>query len=119
MKTMQRAVAMAGLALITSGVFAATAGAASAAPSEESTATTQSAERWRGDGDGNGRGFGDDRFGRRDRSYTVDYFWSKKQCKFRGWVGEVNGRWENPRCYQVDRRTWVLRVEPNHGRRWH
>jgi hypothetical protein len=114
MRTMKRAAAIAGLALMTGGFLSVTATAASAAPTQESTAV-QSTEHDRRGGDWDDRGRD---WGRRDRTYTAGWFDSRQECRFKGWVGEQRGRWENPRCYRVNRHTWILRVEPNH-RRWH
>lgn len=125
MRTLKRAAAIAGLALMTGGLFGVTATAASAAPTQESTAA-QSAENdrrggWdndrRGGGWDNDRGRGWDRgWGRRDRNYVVDSFDTRRECRWRGWIGENRGRWENPRCYRVGG-DWLLVVERN--RRWH
>src|SRR5688500_13860701 len=101
MRTMKRAAAIAGLALMTGGLFGVTATAASAAPTQESTAT-QAAENQRrggGDWDDRGRDFGDRRW---NRTYTAGWFDSRRECQWRGWVGERRGRWENPRCIRVD-----------------
>jgi hypothetical protein len=119
---MQRAVAMVGLTLMTGGVLGVTATAASAAPTQEKAAS-QSVER-HGDGDRDRGGrFGDDRGGRfgdrgRDRSYVAGWFPSRESCRFAGRVGEWKGKFDNPRCYQVGRRAWILKVEPNHRRGW-
>ena len=117
MRTMKRAAAIAGLALMTGGFFGVTATAASAAPTQESTAA-QPAEHDRrgGDWDDRGRDFGDR--GRRG-TYTAGWFDNRQECKFKGWVGERRGWWEDPHCYRVDRDTWVLRVRSDHHRRWH
>ena len=114
MRTMQRAVAMVGLTLMTGGVLGITATAASAAPSQEKAAS-QSVERHGDDRDDRGWRFGDRR---RDRSYVAGWFPSRQSCKFAGRVGEWKGKFDNPRCYQVGRRTWILKVEPNHRHGW-
>jgi hypothetical protein len=117
MRTMQRAVAMVGLTLMTGGVLGVTATAASAAPSEEKAAG-QSVER-HGDRDRDW-GRGDDRDGRwdrdRDRRYVAGWFRSERACKIAGWIGDRKDKWEDPRCRQVARRTWVLTVERDHHR---
>ncbi|GIJ60103.1 hypothetical protein Vau01_076190 [Virgisporangium aurantiacum] len=116
---MQRAAAIAGLALMTGGLFGVTATAASAAPTQESTAATSTENDRRGGGDWDDRGgrdWGRD-WGRRDRNYVVDRFDTRRECRWRGWIGENRGRWENPRCYRVGG-DWLLVVERSH-RRWH
>ena len=113
MRTMQRAIAMVGLTLMTGGMLAVTATAASAAPSEEKT--TQSVERRHNDDD---RGPGDRRRGRdRDRRYLQGVYPSERICKFVGWRGDVRDRWDDPRCVQISRRAWALWVKPDHDRR--
>jgi hypothetical protein len=121
MRTMQRAVAVVGLTLMTGGVLGVTASAASAAPSEEKVAS-QSVERRGDDGNGRDRGRDGDRDGdrdrdRRDRWVTAGVYRSLDKCRSVGWWGDVTDRWENPRCYQIGRRAWVLKVQPDHDRR--
>ena len=49
--------------------------------------------------------------------YELLHGGGKLERRFRGWVGENRGRWENPRCYRVGG-DWLLVVERTH-RRWH
>ena len=119
MRTLKRAAAIAGLALMSGGLLGVTATAASAAPTQESAATQNAESNRRGGGDWDndrGRGSWGRDWGRRDRNYVVDSFDTRRECRWRGWVGENRGRWENPRCYRVNG-DWLLVVERN--RRWH
>jgi hypothetical protein len=122
---MQRAAAVVGLTLMTGGILGFTATAASAAPAGQAEKTTQSVEDGRrGDDDDRGgddndrrgdhdrRGWGNDW----DRSYVAGWFPSRRMCLAVGWAGERRGKWEDPHCYQVGRRAWVLKVQPDHGR---
>lgn len=117
MRTMQRAIAMVGLTLMTGGVMATAATAASAAPTTgQAEKTTQSTER-RFDHD-RGRGNDFDRRGFRDRDgrYVVDWFRSRQACWSAAWWGDKTGQFDDPRCIKFGR-YYVLTAEREHHRR--
>lgn len=108
MRTMQRAVAMVGLTLMTGGILTVSATAASAAPSKEK-ASQQTVER-HGDRDRGGR------FDRgRDRVRSYGWYRSRDTCRWAAWVGERRGKFDDARCVRIGR-GYVLFAEPEHRR---
>ena len=120
MRTMQRAVAMVGLTLMTGGVMAVTATAASAAPTQaESSAQSTEARHdndggWHDDDDFGRRGFRD-----RDHRVFLGIYRSRGACERAAWWVEETGQYDDADCDRIGRRRYVLTAERDHHRRWH